>query len=32
VLQKPSQNVRFINASCFLDLRHAHWLRSRLDR
>src|SRR5271165_1075570 len=32
VLRKPSQNVRFINASYFLDLRHAHWLRPRLDR
>jgi hypothetical protein len=32
VLRKPSQNVRFINTSYFLDLRHAHWLRPRLDR
>jgi hypothetical protein len=32
LLQKPSQNVRSINDCCFLDLRHAHWLRSRFDR
>jgi DNA invertase Pin-like site-specific DNA recombinase len=25
VLQKPCQNVRSINGSYFLDLRHAHW-------
>ena len=32
LLQKLSQNVRSIDGSCFLDLRHAHWLRSRFDR
>jgi hypothetical protein len=31
VLRQPSQDVRIHNTSCFLDLRHAHWLRPRLD-